>query len=383
MIPTLYYPGEKQFNRNGIGKLSGAVECKVTKERNGIFDLSMKYATNAPHYDKLSEGCIILASHGGEPTAEDVFYHRDNLQPFRIQSVKREMQYATIEARHDALVQMAKLPVWPYPSGSKTVAEIMEHLTTISATWAESYPSAGITFSTDIDKTLTYNKKLPRFASAFLAGQEGSVVDLLGGGELAYDWYTVKLLEAMGHDSHLRISYGKNIASITGETLMGECYTGVYIYYQKDSSIKYAKAYNFDMGESVSRFMPNLYELDITSDFNAEPQTEAAFLTVADARATAMEEKRPWTNIFNNISVSWYELSQLSEYSHLPKHTVKLGDYIHIYYPAFGLDKDVEIVKTVWNVLADRYEKIELNSMKKSLHDTLTEMMLRQIKRRT
>lgn len=187
----------------------------------------------------------------------------------------------------------------------------------------------------------------------------------------------------MGHDSHLRISYGKNIASITGETLMGECYTGVYIYYQKDSSIKYAKAYNFDMGESVSRFMPNLYELDITSDFNAEPQTEAAFLTVADARAAAMEEKKPWANIFNNISVSWYELSQLSEYSHLPKHTVKLGDYIHIYYPAFGLDKDVEIVKTVWNVLADRYEKLELNSMKKSLHDTLTEMMLQQIKRRT
>lgn len=382
MIPTLYYPGEKQFDTNGIGKLSGAVECKVTKERNGIFDLTMKYPTNAPHYDKLAEGCIIVSSHGGEPTAEDVFYHRDNMQPFRIQNIKREMQYAVIEARHDALVQLSKLPVWPYPSGSKTVAEIMEHLTTLSAAWSQVYPSAGITFGTDIDNTVTYSKAQARFASEFLAGKEGSLVDLLGGGELSYDWYNVKLLTALGIDKHIRISYGKNISSITGETSMGECYTGVFIYYTKDSGIKYAKAYDFAMGSSISRFMPNYYELDITSEFQSEPQTEADFLTVANARASAMENKEPWTNIYQNISVSWYELSQLSEYSHLPKRSVKLGDYVNVHYPAFGIDKKVEIVKTVWDPLRERYDTLELNSMKKSLHDTLTSMIQQRIKRR-
>lgn len=382
MIPTLYYPGERQFNTNGIGKLSGAVECTVTKERNGIFDLTMKYPTNAPHYDKLAEGCIIVSSHGGEPTAEDVFYNRDNLQPFRIQKIKREMQYSTIEARHDALVQMAGLPVWPYPSGNKTVAEVMEHLTTLSAAWSQVYPSAGIAFGTDIDRSVTYSKAQARYASEFLAGKEGSLVDLLGGGELSYDWYNVRLVSALGVDKHIRISYGKNISDISGETSMGECYTGVYVYYQKDSSIKYAKAYNFDMGESVSRFMPNLYELDITSDFNEEPQTEAAFLTVADARASAMENKQPWTNIYNNISVSWYELSKLSEYSYLPKRRIGLGDYVNIYYPAFGIDKKVEIVKTVWNPLRERYELLELNAMKKSLYQTLTSMIQNQTKRR-
>ena len=382
MIPTLYYPGERQFDTNGIGKLSGAVECKVTKERNGIFDLTMKYATNAPHYDKLSEGCIIVASHGGEPTAEDVFYHRDNLQPFRIQKIKREMQYATIEARHDALVQIAKLPVWPYPSGNKTVAEVMEHLTTLSAAWSQVYPASGITFGTDIDKSVTYSKAQARFASEFLAGKEGSLVDLLGGGELSYDWYTVRLVSALGIDKHIRISYGKNISDISGETSMGECYTGVFIYYTKDSGIKYAKAYDFAMGNSVSRFMPNYYELDISSEFQNEPQTEADFLTIANARASAMENKQPWTNIYQNISVSWYELSQLSEYNHLPKRSVKLGDYVNVYYPAFGIDKKVEIVKTVWDSLRERYDTLELNSMKKSLHDTLTSMIQQQIKRR-
>jgi len=372
MTPTLYNPGEREFSTNGIGKLSGAIECKVTKERNGIFDLTMKYATGAPHYDKIGEGCIIVSSHDDS----------GNLQPFRIKNIKREMKYATIEARHDAQVQLAGLPVWPYPSGSKTVAEVMEHLTTLSETWSQVYPSAGITFGTDVDKTVTYSKAQARFTSEFLAGKEGSLVDLLGGGELSYDWYNVKLLTALGTDKHIRISYGKNISSITGETSMGECYTGVFIYYTKDSDIKYAKAYDFAMGDSVSRFMPNYYELDITSEFQSEPATEAAFLTVANARASAMENKQPWTNIYQNISVSWYELSQLSEYSHLPKRSVGLGDYVNIYYPAFGIDKKVEIVKTVWNPLRERYELLELNSMKKSLHDTLTSMIQQQIKRR-
>ena len=382
MIPTLYNPGEREFSTNGIGKLSGAIECKVTKERNGIFDLTMKYATGAPHYDKIGEGCIIVSSHDDRRSGDDVFYSKANLQPFRIQKIKRETKYATIEARHDAQVQLAGLPVWPYPSGTKTVAQVMEHLTTLSQTWSQVYPSADITFGTDIDKTVTYNKALARFASEFLAGKEGSLVDLLGGGELSYDWYNVKLLTALGMDRNIRISYGKNISSITGETSMGECYTGVFIYYTKDNGIKYAKAYDFAMDNSVSRFMPNYYELDITSEFQSEPATEADFLTVADARASAMENKQPWTNIYQNISVSWYELSQLSEYSHLPKRRIGLGDYVSIYYPAFGIDKKVEIVKTVWNPLRERYELLELNSMKKSLHDTLTSMIQNQTKRR-
>lgn len=382
MIPTLYNPGERGFSTNGIGKLSGAIECKVTKERNGIFDLTMKYATGAPHYDKIGEGCIIVSSHDDRKSADDAFYNKANLQPFRIIKIKRETKYATIEARHDAQVQLAGLPVWPYPSGSMNVSEVMEHLTTLSGVWAQTYPSANITFGTDIDKTVTYNKALPRFCSEFLAGKEGSLVDLLGGGELSYDWYNVKLLTALGTDKHIRISYGKNISSITGETSMGECYTGVYIYYTKDSGIKYAKAYNFATDNSIAQYIPNLYELDITSEFQTEPETEAAFLTVADARAAAMENKQPWMNIYSNISVSWYELSKLSEYSRLPKRQIGLGDYVNIHYPAFGIDKKVEIVKTVWNPLRERYELIELNAMKKSLYQTLTSMIQNQTKRR-
>ena len=373
MIPILYGPSETEFKTNGFGKLSSAVECKVTEERNGIYDLGMKYPTGGAHYENLCEGCIIVSSHDDN----------GDLQPFRITSIKREMKYATIKATHDAQVQISKLPIWPfYPLiGEVSIPFAMSYLTLLSSAWSESYPAAKITFRSEIGKKIRYTKALPRFALPFLVGQEGSVVDLLKGGELVYDWYTVKLMYARGTNKFVRISYGRNISEITGETAMGECYTGAFIYYIKNGAVKYAKDYYFDTENSIAQYLPNLYELDISSEFQSEPETEEAFLAVANARAAAMEKKHPWTNIYNNISVSWYELSQLSEYSHLPKQHIGLCDYVTVDYPAYGIKKEVEIVKTVWNPLKERYESLELNEIKKSLHSTLTGMIQKQIRR--
>lgn len=373
MIPILYGPSETEFKTNGFGKLSSAVECKVTEERNGIYDLDMKYPTGGAHYENLAEGCIIVSSHDDN----------GDLQPFRITSIKREMKYATIKATHDAQVQISKLPIWPYYMliGESSIPGIMDYLTDLSLRWAENYPAAKITFKSEIGKKVRYTKELPRFALPFLVGQEGSVVDLLKGGELVYDWYTVKLMYARGTNKFVRISYGRNISEITGETAMGECYTGAFIYYIKNGAVKYAKDYYFDTENSIAQYLPNLYELDISSEFQSEPETEEAFLAVANARAAAMEKKHPWTNIYNNISVSWYELSQLSEYSHLPKQHIGLCDYVTVDYPAYGIKKEVEIVKTVWNPLKERYESLELNEIKKSLHSTLTGMIQKQIRR--
>jgi phage-related protein len=50
-------------------------------------------------------------------------------------------------------------------------------------------------------------------------------------------------------------------------------------------------------------------------------------------------------------------------------------------YPAYGIKKEVEIVKTVWNPLKERYESLELNEIKKPLHSTLTSMIQKQIRR--
>ena len=41
MIPILYESTETTFTSNGIGRLSDAVSCTVTEERNGPYELTM------------------------------------------------------------------------------------------------------------------------------------------------------------------------------------------------------------------------------------------------------------------------------------------------------------------------------------------------------
>ena len=43
MIPILYEGTEQAFLNNGLGRLSDAITCKVTEERNGTFELEMTY----------------------------------------------------------------------------------------------------------------------------------------------------------------------------------------------------------------------------------------------------------------------------------------------------------------------------------------------------
>ena len=43
MIPILYDKKETNFNNNGLGMLSDCTYCTVTEERNGSFELELRY----------------------------------------------------------------------------------------------------------------------------------------------------------------------------------------------------------------------------------------------------------------------------------------------------------------------------------------------------
>ena len=43
MIPILFRPKTTDFSTNGIGRWSDAISCYVTEERNGLYELEMKY----------------------------------------------------------------------------------------------------------------------------------------------------------------------------------------------------------------------------------------------------------------------------------------------------------------------------------------------------
>ena len=54
MNPILYPAEETEFTSNGLGRLSEAISCKVTEERNGQFELEMVYPVTGKHYKDLA-----------------------------------------------------------------------------------------------------------------------------------------------------------------------------------------------------------------------------------------------------------------------------------------------------------------------------------------
>ncbi len=42
MKPVLYEATETEFISNGMGRLSDAISCKVTEERNGQYELELQ-----------------------------------------------------------------------------------------------------------------------------------------------------------------------------------------------------------------------------------------------------------------------------------------------------------------------------------------------------
>ena len=61
MIPVLYEPNETNFNTNGVGLLTDAISCEVEEERNGVFELVLKYPQEGNISEYIKEDCIIKA----------------------------------------------------------------------------------------------------------------------------------------------------------------------------------------------------------------------------------------------------------------------------------------------------------------------------------
>lgn len=74
-----------------------------------------------------------------------------------------------------------------------------------------------------------------------------------------------------------------------------------------------------------------------------------------------------------NFEVSFVQLWQTEEYKDLAAlERVSLGDTVHVYYPKMNITEDVRVIKTVYNVLLDRYDSIELGDSKGSAAGEIT-----------
>lgn len=344
MIPIL--SDSATLQGNGLGGLSDAIECVVTDEVNGEYELRMRYPVTGEHYAEIQNNLIIFA----EPMA------LASAQPFRIYRITKPLNgVVTIYARHLAY-DMSGIVVKPFSALSLTAA--------LSAVPTYSVPSCPFTLTST--RTITSKMEIdePRPLWTLLGGSAGSFLDVYGG-EWEFNGYTATLKTKLGEDRGVVIRYGKNLTELENDSDLSSTYGGVFPYWydEEEGLVTITEGYVPVTGSIFTRILL----LDCSSDFDEKP-TEAQLRTKAQNyidNNSVGSPKDSW-------KVSFAQLAQAGEYeTQALLEEVQLGDTVSVIYEALGVNASARVVKTEWDVLGEKYKAVTIGRVKQNLASIL------------
>jgi phage minor structural protein len=348
MIPR-YYDGTANIKGNGVGALRDCISCTITEERNGSYELEMVYPVGGQHYDALALRGLIKAQ--PNPYAEE--------QLFRVYQISRPINgQITVNAAHISY-DLSGIPVAPYTAS--TAAQALDRIK------SQATVDCPYEFWTDLTTTANFAANVPSSLRSLLGGIDGSILDVYGG-EYEWDNYTVKLHSKRGTDRGVSIRYGKNLTDITQEENCESVYTGVYPYWtDSDGNVKQISTSPIvDVPDSQYSFTRILL-LDISREYTEQPtdeQLKQYALNYIKANKIGVPKV--------SLKLSYAQLEQTEEYKGKALlERVGLCDTVHVVFERLGVDATAKVVKTVYNVLLDRYDSVELGTPRSNLASTI------------
>lgn len=340
--PRLYPPTAAAWDTNGLGALSDCISCVVEETLNGPFELEMQYRLNGLHYADITLRSIILAK--PNPTARP--------QPFRVYKISRPINgVVTINAQHLSY-DLSGIVIEPFNAPS--LASALEGMKTNAVTENP--------FEYETDKTVIsdFVVAYPSSARSLVAGQRGSLLDTYGG-ELEFDRYQVKIWAHRGKDNGVTIRYGKNMTDVSQEEDGSGVYTGVYPYWysEEEGSADLGSSYVPVEGEFD---FTRILLLDLTEEFESKPTAEE----LTQKAQEYISNHDPGVPTIST-TVSWHQSREFVE-------NVNLGDVVGVYFSRLGISAKAKIVKTRYNALQNRYESVDIGSVRSSIAGTIVSM---------
>ena len=365
---VLYDHDEEAFTSNGLGALPDAASCTVTEERNGGYEVEMEYPLTGSHFSDIQKRRILYV----KPNPYD------DPQPFRIYSITKPINgIVTVHAAHlsyDTSGSIVKL--FPADAGSASAA--MSYLKNFSV------PSTPFTFFTNVWKSGTMSVPKPSSIRSLLGGSDGSILDTFGG-EYLFDKWNISLLESRGSNRGVTIRYGKNMTDLEQEENDTDFYTGVYPFWYSESEnggLVTLSANDGIVNAPGNYDFVKIMPLDLSSeDFGKETTDSEGYTTTIEKPTEAELLAAAQKYIANNkigipkvsLDVSFVMLAQTEEYKDFARlETVKLCDTVTVEFEKLGVKTTAKCIKTVYNVLTDKYDSIELGEPKSSLAETVS-----------
>ena len=357
MKPILFPEGQKTFNTNGMGRLSDAISCKVTEERNGQYELHMEYPIDGQLIEELRYSRIIYATpaDGKSP------------QPFRIYRITKPLSgVVEIDAEHISY-HMSHIPVLPFEAVGMDPA--FEGLKNNSAEENPFTIEKEGAFGTALANSFKVAE--PNNLRALLFGSEGSVIDTFGG-EWEFDHFRAILHKERGKDRGVTIRYGKNLTDLKQEENIQNTYTGICPYW---------KGLNEDGTEQIVYLPEKVLHSTSASNYPYQRTKVVDFSSEFQESPTAVELREKGEKYIKNndigtptvsLDVSFIALHQTQEYADMTRiYHINLCDTVTVLFPALNVSTKAKVVKTVYDVLLDRYESITIGAVQAYLSAAL------------
>ena len=336
-----------------LGNITDCTGCTATEERNGIYEAKFTVPMQSDIYGKIQTGRFISAK------PNDI----SNNQKFRIYKRfdDKIAKTTTFYCEH-IRYKLAGIPVAPDTYSGTPASILSDMLTSVNANTEFSAWS-------DISTVKDITMEIPSSAGAMLAGQKCSLLDVFGG-EFEFDNYTVKLHQNRGQEKKTEIRYRKNLTGFTCTEDTTNTYTHVYPFYRNEDGV-YVQLDNKIITLANASNLPfvRCYFLDLSAEFDTPP-TKAQL----QAKANVFINANDLDTISRHYKVSFVPLWQTEEYKNLAVlERCSLCDTVTVIHEKEKVK--AKIIKTVYDVLNERYISIEMGNAKSNFAQTVTQQL--------
>lgn len=349
-----------------ICTLDDCLECLVTEEENGVFELELTYSISSNNFNDIQNNKVIKAKASDELGE----------QLFRIYYVSNEIDGKIyVKAQHITYDLMDNF---------------VENVTCTKSTCEQSFQAMlskcqythKFKGYSDIEHTATYNLSRVNALEAIL-GTRGSLLDTYGNGaKLKRDNYNIYLNKTRGSNNGVTIAYSKNITGYKREIDETDLVTCIYPFAKVQKEL--GEGENTTTVEEIiilpERFVNSKYINNYPHPkILAVDYSEREIKDIASLRTQAnkyfSETQKDIPNV--NYKVEFIYLHQTAEYEDNNLKALELvgmGDTVTVIDERIGMNVEANVIKTVFNVLTDRYESIELGRFKRSINDIIGDL---------
>ncbi len=348
---TLY----KKDGITKIGDLTDCIECLVEEERNGLFEVSLVYPLSSNLCSYLVDENII------ECNANDTLLN----QKFRIYMTRKVMDnMVEVYARHISFDLM-----YDYIDNVSFENQSCEYV--LNQLFRNSNFSKHYKGYSDIVNAQNYSMSMANVLEA-IGGKKGSIIDTFGtGAEILRDNENIHVLNKRGYDNEVTIEYKKNLTGFELEEDTTDLVTRISPYAKYNDSETneeiIVKADYVDSTLIANYSHPYIKSIDYSDKFG-----DGEIPTVSKLQDLARKEyKNNKVDIpKQNFKIEFIPLSKCVGYEGL-EDKISLCDTVTIIDTRYNIKTQSKVIKTVFNVLKNRYESMELGEPRTSLGNVI------------